>query len=525
MAGTEMQYQPSARAAIYSRVSSKSQAEEDKTSISEQVAEMEAYCEDKGLAIVARYQEVGRGSSTKRPEFQRMLGDARLGRFDTIVCWKSDRLSRGMYPAVALMEIVDAYRINLEAVMDSIDMKTFGLMAAIGKIEMDNFKERASLGRRGAAKQGRVPSSALPYGYRIGDDGRPEVVQNEAEMVRRIFHMYVYEDMSSTAITRVLADEGVPSPRSGRQWHSSSIHRLLGNATYKGNWSYGRNRVALTEQGRRIHEQPKNSWIQIPVPTLVDEDTWEKAQVFKKQRMRRSKRNTRVFYLLQRAVRCSECGLILLAQCRWSSKSTYKGKLYKYNYDPPLRYYACGGMRKNGLRCRKRLFIKAEQIEALLWNEVKSVLQNPDLILAGIKSLDARENGTLDKEIAGMERELLKVKSEEDRAIRLYVLGKITEKQLDKQREFIDGRMERLQAKSSEHRARLMVEADKRDLVESILAWIGEVGEGLDDLTDVQKRDLLRLLLNETLIDGSNKLHISLAIPVEGFGAFASPAS
>ena len=82
------------RAAIYARVSDKSQGGEDKTSISEQTGEMEAYCESKGLNITARYQEVGRGWSKKRPEFQRMLADARRERFDTIVCWKSDRLSR-----------------------------------------------------------------------------------------------------------------------------------------------------------------------------------------------------------------------------------------------------------------------------------------------------------------------------------------------------------------------------------------------------------------------------------------------
>lgn len=116
------------RASIYARVSDKSQAEDDKTSISEQIAEMEAHCQRRGLTIVARYQEVGRGWSKTRPEFQRMLSDARNGRFDTIVCWKSDRLSRGMYPAAALMEVVDTHQINLDAVMDSIDMKTFGLM-------------------------------------------------------------------------------------------------------------------------------------------------------------------------------------------------------------------------------------------------------------------------------------------------------------------------------------------------------------------------------------------------------------
>ena len=96
------------RAAIYARVSDKSQAEDDKTSLSEQLGEMQAYCEQKGMTITARYQEVGRGWSKKRPEFQRMLADAKRERFDTIVCWKSDRLSRGMYPAAALMEVVEA---------------------------------------------------------------------------------------------------------------------------------------------------------------------------------------------------------------------------------------------------------------------------------------------------------------------------------------------------------------------------------------------------------------------------------
>ena len=150
------------RAAIYARVSDKSQAEDDKTSLTEQTTEMEAYCEGKGMTITARYQEVGRGWSKKRPEFQRMLADAKRGRFDTIVCWKSDRLSRGMYPAAALMEVVEAYQIQLEAVMDAIDMKTFGLMAAIGKIELDNFRERASMGKRGSAKQGECPSAHSP---------------------------------------------------------------------------------------------------------------------------------------------------------------------------------------------------------------------------------------------------------------------------------------------------------------------------------------------------------------------------
>ena len=77
MARTTKRKTEANRAAIYARVSDKSQDGEDKTSISEQIGDMEAYCERKGLTIAARYQEVGRGWSKKRPEFQRMLADAR----------------------------------------------------------------------------------------------------------------------------------------------------------------------------------------------------------------------------------------------------------------------------------------------------------------------------------------------------------------------------------------------------------------------------------------------------------------
>ena len=91
MAGTKMQQRLGTRAAIYARVSDRSQAEEDKTSISEQLS-------DREMTIVVRYQEMGRGWSKKRPEFHRMLADAKKGRFDTIFCWKSDRLSWGYTP-------------------------------------------------------------------------------------------------------------------------------------------------------------------------------------------------------------------------------------------------------------------------------------------------------------------------------------------------------------------------------------------------------------------------------------------
>ena len=503
------------RAAIYARVSDKSQDGEDKTSIAEQTGDMEAYCESKGLTITARYQEVGRGWSKKRPEFQRMLADARKGRFDTIVCWKSDRLSRGMYPAAALMEVVEAHQIRLEAVLDAIDMKTFGLMAAIGKIELDNFRERSTMGKRGTAKQGRVPTGGVPYGYRIGDDGRFEVVEEQAEVIRRIFRMYVDEKLGSYSIAIRLTDEGVPTQTGKMLWLQSRVHHILKNATYTGTWVYGRYRHVSTEDGMKVYDQPKDTWIEIPVPQIIDDETWKRAQKLKKQRGAKAKRNTKVVYLLQHLLKCGECGRNFHARASWTTTSVRKGKAYTYELTTPRRYYMCNGMQSMRLRCRERPFIRAEQLEEPIWREVKRVLQNPDLIVAGIATLDSQDGVGMEEEIAQAERDLRSVQMEEDRAIRLFVSGKITEPQLDLQRRFITERLESARVKLDEYRAQETSGAEKRRLMEEVLTWAREFGQGLDEVTPEERHDYLQMLVEEVVIDRDNNVDITLALPID----------
>ena len=514
------------RAAIYARVSDKSQDTEDKTSISEQTIDMEAYCERRGLTIVARYQEVGKGWAKMRPEFQRLLADAREGRFDTIVCWKSDRLSRGMFPAAALMEVVEAHRINLEAVMDSIDMKTFGLMAAIGKIELDNFRERASMGKRGSAKQGRIPSNGIPYGYRIGEDGKPEIAEAEAEVVRRIFHQYAHEEIGILPITKQLNDDEVPTGKPvGKRWHESHVHRILKNEAYKGIWWYGKTRQVSTEEGRKIYEQPKDAWIEIPFPPLVDEEVWDRVQNIKERRMSRSKRNTKVFYMLQHLVRCAECGMLLGGRATKQNTVRRNGRVYHYDLDPPRRYYKCYGMQKRLFNCREHPFIRAEGLEDLIWGEVKQVIKNPEIITAGIEALDTQDDSGLSEEIARAELEMRDVQMEEDRAIRLYVSGKITEDQLDHQRKFITERLEQRQAKLDDYRARQSLGDEKRILIEKIGEWVGTFGDCLDGLIAERRQEVLQLIIDKVTIDRDNRVSITLAIPIQELVAIDSPTT
>ena len=80
----------------------------------------------------------------------------------------------------------------------------------------------------------------------------------------------------------------------------------------------------------------------------------------------------------------------------------------------PRRYYMCNRMQGMRLRCREKPYIRAEQLEEPIWSEVKRVLQNPDLIVAGIATLDSQEGGGMEEEIAQAERDLRSIQMEED---------------------------------------------------------------------------------------------------------------
>ena len=107
------------------------------------------------------------------------------------------------------------------------------------------------------------------------------------------------------------------------------------------------------------------------------------------------------------------------------------------------------------------------------------------------------------------------IQLEEDRAIRLFVSGKITEKQLDHQRRFITERLETLRNLLDGHRAREMEHADKRALAEHIFEWARRAGDKLDSLSDKGRREVLELLLDGATIDRHNNVNLTLAIPTE----------
>ncbi len=203
--------------------------------------------------------------------------------------------------------------------------------------------------------------------------------------------------------------------------------------------------------------------------------------------------------------------------CMATRKRTVKhgDKTYKYELEIPRRYYKCYGVQHFRTACWEHTMIRAERLEGLVWGEVKKALEDP----AVIESLGQREEGGLSDDSVRTEKELEKVQLEEDRAIRLYVSGKITEAQLDHQRKFITERLESLRGRLNDYRARDAPQAER------VVEWAERIGDGLDDLPDDKRREVLRLLLDEVTIDGENNVNLTLAIPTEDLVPIESQVS
>ena len=365
----------------------------------------------------------------------------------------------------------------------------------------------------------------------INIDGRPVPYQSGvlpkdfAKRLKRLKKTSGLTWMGSPSIAVRLTDEGIPTQTGKLLWLQSRVHHILGNATYTGTWVYGKYRHVSTEDGMKVYDQPRDTWIEIPIPQVIDDETWERAQALKKQRSRRAKRNTNVLYLLQHLLKCGECGHNFHARCTGTTTNVRNGKKYRYDLPTPRRYYMCNGMQSLRLRCRERPYIRAERLEEPIWTEVKRVIQNPDLIVAGIDTLDIQGSGSLEEEIAQAERDLRSIQMEEDRAIRLFVSGKITEAQLDLQRRFITERLESARAKLDDYRTREASGAEKRQLMKTILAWARNVGQGIDELTDKERKEILQMVLEQVVIDRDNNVDITLAIPIDDESPNPEPES
>ena len=474
------------RVALYARVSTASQAETEKVSLPTQITDIEAFCQKKGFEIVDRYVDTGYSGATKnRPEFQRMLKDAEAGKFDTIVCWKTDRISRGMYPAAAMMEVIEPRGIELKAVKETIDMNTFAIMAIVGKMELDNLKMRIKMGKEGRAKQGKHSGGRIPFGYDAVPGGGLNINRKEADTIVNMYESIV-NGMTLRAWCKFANEQDITTKLGGK-WASDMASRLCRDTKYIGKGQYGR--------------KGKGQVIPMPYPRIVSDELFSQVQLKLSTNRAKSPCTSKHTYVLSKLGRC-HCGGSLA--CRTSKGYPY---IHCCNQEDKPDVYPC----------YKPAYWRMKPIEDFIWGEVEDMLDNYRNGVNGtlIKQLEdaiAETSTRIDRAQA----ELKRLADEKQRLINQVQKGVFTD---DEVKTNMSGIREREEHWTQEltNTQTLQTNSDaiwdefkeKLDTINRLYDW-----GGIWFLNEEQKKGILNALLDSFTLFPDGKIELRYKLPV-----------
>ena len=231
------------------------------------------------------------GTSTKkRDSFNRMIRDAKAGRFDFIITKEISRFSRSTLDSIRYTQELLEHGVGVLFQNDNINTldsdSEFRLvvMAGVAQDEVRKLSERLKFGFRQAIKNGHVLGNDKLWGY----DKKGCVLTintEEAQVVRRIFDLYANRQMGIRRISQTLLDEGFTS-RKGNAFNVLTIRHILCNPKYKG-WYCANKSQTVDYRSKRKVFLDESEWVMYPdpsIPAIVPEELWDRANALYKRR-------------------------------------------------------------------------------------------------------------------------------------------------------------------------------------------------------------------------------------------------
>jgi site-specific DNA recombinase len=509
--------------AIYARVSSEQQTSDN--TIASQIEALETRLAQDGLTLTPdeRFTDEGySGATLVRPALERLRDAVAAGRIDRVYVHSPDRLARRYaYQVLLIEEIrragVEIVFLNRPIGLSPEDDLLLQVQGMVAEYERAKILERSRRGKRHAAHQGAVSVlSGAPYGYRYigkrdgGGVARYEILEDEAQIVRRVFHWIGRERVSIGETCRRLQQAGCLTRSGKTAWDRSTVWGILRNPAYIGTAAFGKTRIGPMparlrpvrggrEQPRRAHgvyDVAPSEWIGVPVPPLVDEALFETVHEQLEQNRRCNRQHARgQRYLLQGLLVCQQCGYAFYGKA--ISLSSAKGKRRDYAY-----YRCCGSdaYRFGGERLCANPQVRTDRLDEAVWREVERVLQDPSLIAAEHERrvVQARDPGAAD--LAGIETQLAKLRRGMGRLIDGYAEGLIDKADFEPRvtglRQRIKGWEEQAEALRDEAAQRVALSL----IVSRLEDFAGQVRNRLSAVDWSVQRDLIRLLVKRVEI-------------------------
>ena len=323
------------KVAIYCRLSAedrdKLSADDDSASIQNQKDMLIKHAISNGWEIFSIYSDDDySGVDRNRPEFNRLIQDARNRKFDTVLCKSQSRFTREV-------ELVEQYihtlfptlGIRFISLVDNADTEDRGnkksrqINALVNEWFLEELSDSIKSVLTSRRKQGLHIGSFAPYGYAKDPYAKGHLIIDDeaAAVVRRIFALYL-AGKGKQSIARILNEEGVPNPTEYKRrlgmvrnkktmcsplWSYYTITSILTNEVYIGNMVQGKSGVESYKTQQKV-AYPAEQWIVVSGThdPIIDQETWSKTQELIQRKATTSEKKPEGIFA--RKVRCMNCG-------------------------------------------------------------------------------------------------------------------------------------------------------------------------------------------------------------------------
>lgn len=503
--------------AIYCRVSTEKQAE--KYGLDAQVSILTKYCKDNGWDYLI-YNEGGVSGETliDRPKILELLKDAKNGKFQQCLAIEMERYSR----SERLSDwdtIKEAFRIGnvkfgtpnqLFDPADEEDDFLSDLYGALSKREKKKILKRMKRGKIEAAKKGKyLGGNNTALGYRYNKEKEQyEIDENERLIVELIFKLCIENNLSSREIAEKLNSLGTLT-RKGANWRSGTICGIIRNTIYYGEYRRMQNTYKMID-GKQIAISNKE-YIVVNVPSIISKERFYLAQERIKYRKIFSKSNTKNEYLLSGLIFCGKCG------------RKYNGyTVLDKNYNKLYHYYCCAGRTIKELKidCNMPNF-RIEIVDQAIWEKIRELIKEPKILRDAIGGEEKEKDSITETDIRHLDKLIEENKVEQNRILRLYRKGKITEQQLDDQLREIEKAYSILVLNKEQFKSQLTEKTQRANQLKNIEQRLRELNSKIDNYSFEEKRFLIRLICpgdneNRITILDNGEIEIKGLIDFEG---------
>ena len=441
------------KVACYCRVSTKK--EEQVLSLENQRSIFEKYVNQQNMEIYKLYTDNGISGKSieKRPGFQDMIEDAKKGLFSKILVKDISRFSRNTVDFLKVIRELKLFHVEVNFI--TANMTTYDsefmltMLAAVAQEESINTSNRVKSAKKISAQNGRVPGVVYGYDKIPGDKYGLKINEKEADVVKRIFKLYVEQQMSSHQIARLLNTELVPTKKGGNyHWSQTVVCNILKNPLYIGQVCNGKTETKDFITGER-NKYSESEWIRVNRPeySIISDELFLKANEIRKSRSnsysqfehdgKTKKRRVSIKYPLSNLLRCSNDNYSFRRKTR-----VYEPTGYEYTY------WICSKRDYGVDSCNNKIKIGEKEMEDAIAKFLIQMFANRDVIVDKFKQkIDKVLQERYEKEydITALKKEEKNLEAKIDKLTDLFIDSSLDKERLTKKIVPIQNRLNEIQ--------------------------------------------------------------------------------